>query len=270
MPLQESALQEAVPRESAFQEAALRVRGLSIRFGGVLAVDQMSLDVGAREIVGLIGPNGAGKTTFINCISGAYRPQSGEATWNGRPLLGRAPHQIIRDGVVRTFQNVASIHDLSVLDVVKLGAAMRPDATAWQRLSTMLSPERGRDAELIEGVLRPLRLADVANKPMQSLSYGLRKAVDLARALAAHPRILLLDEPVAGLTAQEGAVMSEVIRDVRDRHGCAVVMVEHKMDVVNATCERIVVMASGARIFEGSPAEVQSDAGVRRVYLGEP
>jgi len=263
-------LQTTALHDAALRDTSLQVRGLSIRFGGVLAVDQMSLDVAAGEIVGLIGPNGAGKTTFINCISGAYRPQSGEATWNGRPLLGRAPHQIIREGVVRTFQNVASIHDLSVLDVVKLGAAMRPDATAWRRLRTMVSPERVRDADLIDRVLRPLRLADVARQPMQSLSYGLRKAVDLARALAAHPRMLLLDEPVAGLTAQEGAVMSGVIRDVRDRHGCAVVMVEHKMDVVNATCDRIVVMASGARIFEGSPAEVQSDADVRRVYLGEP
>jgi branched-chain amino acid transport system ATP-binding protein len=246
------------------------VRDVSIRFGGVLAVDRMSIDVAPREIVGLIGPNGAGKTTFINCISGAYRPQSGEASWNGTPLLGRAPHQIIRDGVVRTFQNVASIHDLTVLDVVKLGAAMRPGRGAWSRLRDMIGPERARDRHLIETVLQPLRLADVAAQPLQSLSYGLRKAVDLARALAARPQMLLLDEPVAGLTAQEGAVMAGVIRDVRDRHCCAVVMVEHKMDVVNATCDRIVVMASGARIFEGSPAEVQSDAGVRRVYLGEP
>lgn len=248
---------------------ALNVRGVSIRFGGNVAVDDMSIDVTSREIVGLIGPNGAGKTTFINCISGAYRPDRGDATWNGVPLLGRPPHEIIRHGVVRTFQNVASLHDLTVLDIVKLGDAMRPSTDRWQQIRQMVSTEKSRDEDLLETVLKPLRLAEVAHQPIQSLSYGLRKAVDLARALAARPQMLLLDEPVAGLTAQEGSMMADVIRSVRDRLGCAVIMVEHKMDVVNATCDRIVVMASGSRIFEGSPAEVQSDAAVRRVYLGE-
>jgi branched-chain amino acid transport system ATP-binding protein len=248
----------------------LCVRDVSIRFGGVLAVDRMSIDVAPREIVGLIGPNGAGKTTFINCIAGSYRPQQGTAAWDGRELLGFAPHEIIRRGVVRTFQNVASLHDLTVLDIVKLGAAMRPDTTVVQRFGAMLRSEEARDAELIATILAPLRLTEVANSPLQSLPYGLRKAVDLARALAAQPKILLLDEPVAGLTAQEGLVMSQVIRDARDRTGCAVMMVEHKMDVVNATCDRIVVMAAGAKIFEGSPGEVQVDPEVRRVYLGEP
>ncbi len=249
---------------------SLSVRDISIRFGGVLAVDRMSIDVAPREIVGLIGPNGAGKTTFINCIAGSYVPDEGSAAWNGRELLGHAPHQIIRQGVVRTFQNVASLHDLTVLDIVKLGSAMRPDGTAMQRLCAMLRSERERDAKLIENILRPLRLAEFAHTLSQSLPYGLRKAVDLARALAAHPKILLLDEPVAGLTTQEGMAMSQVIRDARDRTGCAVMMVEHKMDVVNATCDRIVVMAAGAKIFEGEPAEVQVDPEVRRVYLGEP
>jgi branched-chain amino acid transport system ATP-binding protein len=249
---------------------SLTVKEISIRFGGVLAVDRMSIDVAPREIVGLIGPNGAGKTTFINCIAGMYVPDEGSAAWNGRELLGHAPHQIIRQGVVRTFQNVASLHDLTVLDIVKLGSAMRPDSTVMHRFGTMLRSERERDARLIESILRPLRLGDFADALLQSLPYGLRKAVDLARALAAHPQILLLDEPVAGLTAQEGMAMSQVIRDARDRTGCAVVMVEHKMDVVNATCDRIVVMAAGARIFEGTPEEVQVDPEVRRVYLGEP
>lgn len=235
-----------------------------------MAVDRMSIDIAPREIVGLIGPNGAGKTTFINCVAGSYRPQEGTAAWNGVELLGHLPHEIIRRGVVRTFQNVASLHDLTVLDIVKLGSAMRPEISTWQRFGAMIHSERARDAELLETILRPLRLADVANSLLQSLPYGQRKAVDLARALAAHPKILLLDEPVAGLTAREGLSMSQVIRDARDRTGCAVMMVEHKMDVVNATCDRIVVMAAGAKIFEGSPEEVQIDPEVRRVYLGEP
>jgi branched-chain amino acid transport system ATP-binding protein len=249
---------------------ALRVRDLSLRFGGVLAVDRMSIDVQPGEIVGLIGPNGAGKTTFINCVSGNYRADNGTAEWNGESLLGKRAHEIIRRGVVRTFQNVASLHDLTVLDVVKLGQMMATDVAIGERLSAMLRSEQARNNLLTETILRPLRLAEVANNPLQSLSYGLRKAVDLGRALAAHPRLLLLDEPVAGLTSQEGAVMSQAIREARDRFGCAVMMVEHKMDVVNATCDRIVVMAAGAKIFEGSAEQVQVDPEVRRVYLGEP
>ncbi len=249
---------------------ALEVSNVSIQFGGVRAVNNMSIRISAGEIAGLIGPNGAGKTTLINCISGAYKPQEGSVRWKGESLVGYAPRQIIKRGVVRTFQSVASLHDLSVLDIVKLGSSMRTEAQHLKGWMRSLKSERSRDDDLIETILKPLRLAEVAHQPLQTLSYGLRKAVDLARALAALPALLLLDEPVAGLTAQEGAAMAQVIRDVRDRIGCAVLMVEHKMDVVNATCDRIVVMATGSKIFEGSAAEVQSDREVRRVYLGEP
>jgi branched-chain amino acid transport system ATP-binding protein len=249
---------------------ALCVNDLSLRFGGVLAVDRMSIDVAAGEIVGLIGPNGAGKTTFINCISGNYRPDEGMLEWRGETILGKRPHEIIRRGIVRTFQNVTSLHDLTVLDVVKLGSTMASDLSPLAKFAGMIGSERARNEQLIESILDPLRLSDFAHKPLQSLSYGLRKAVDLARALAAHPKLLLLDEPVAGLTSQEGAVMASAIRDTRDRLGCAVVMVEHRMDVVNSTCDRIVVMAMGKKIFEGSTQQVQVDPEVRRVYLGEP
>lgn len=249
---------------------ALTARGVSIHFGGVVAVNDMSIEVSPREIVGLIGPNGAGKTTFINCISGAYRPNGGTIAWDGRELVGLPPHVIIRRGVARTFQNVASLHDLTVLDIVKLGTAMRGEHGLGRRARQLFGSERALEEELMETLLRPLRLADVARQPIQTLSYGSRKAVDLARALASRPQLLLLDEPVAGLTSQEGMAMAAVIRDVRDRFGCAVMMVEHKMDVVMGTCDRVTVMAAGAKIFEGLPAEVQADAEVRRVYLGEP
>ena len=232
---------------------ALAAKDVTIRFGGVVAVSRMALDAAQGEIVGLIGPNGAGKTTFINCLCGTYRPDTGRALWQGQELLGLAPSALLRRGVARTFQTVASLHGLTVLDLVKLGAGLG----------------RQRDDEITESLLRPLRLAAVADAPMESLPYGHRKAVDLARALAAKPQLLFLDEPVAGLTSQEATSMAAVIRDVRDRFGCTVVMVEHKMDVVMSTCDRIAVMAAGAKIFEGSPAEVQSDAEVRRVYLGE-
>ena len=247
---------------------SLHARGVSIRFGGVLAVDDMSIDVAPGEIVGLIGPNGAGKTTFIDCVTGASRPQTGLISWNGVPLIGLAPHRIIACGVVRTFQNVASLHGITVLDIVKLGAAMAHPAKAGLGVAQALAARRRRDDDLIAQVLEPLKLKDVARRELQTLPYGLRKAVDLARALAVGPRLLLLDEPVAGLPSREADRMTGVIRDVRARHGCAMLMVEHKMDVVNAACDRIIAMAAGKRIFEGSPAEFQADADVRRVYLG--
>ena len=232
---------------------ALATEDVTIRFGGVVAVNGMALDAAQGEIVGLIGPNGAGKTTFINCLCGTYRPDTGRAQWQGQELLGLPPSALLRRGVARTFQTVASLHGLTVLDLVKLGAGLG----------------RQPDDEITDTLLRPLHLAAFADAPMESLPYGHRKAVDLARALAAKPRLLFLDEPVAGLTSQEATSMAAVIRDVRDRFGCTVVMVEHKMDVVMSTCDRIAVMAAGAKIFEGSAAEVQSDAEVRRVYLGE-
>jgi branched-chain amino acid transport system ATP-binding protein len=248
---------------------ALTARNVTIHFGGVVAVNAMGLDALPGEIVGLIGPNGAGKTTFINCLSGMYRPNTGTALWYGREILGLPPHALLRLGVARTFQSVTSLHDLTVLDLVKLGASMRGDLTPGHRFLAHFRPERALGEELTERFLRPLRLVDVAEKPVQTLSYGQRKAVDLARALAAHPQLLMLDEPVAGLTSQEGMAMAGVIREVRDHFGCAVILVEHKMDVVMSTCDRITVMAAGAKIFEGLPAEIQSDAEVRRVYLGE-
>ena len=247
----------------------LRADGVTIHFGGVVAVNGMGINVAAGEIVGLIGPNGAGKTTFINCIAGTYRPSAGTIAWLDKQLVGLAPHALIRLGVARTFQNVTSLHDLTVMDLVKLGANMRDDLTVQNRFMNMFRSEKMIEEELNDTLLAPLRLADVAHKPIQTLSYGQRKAVDLARALASRPELLLLDEPVAGLTSQEGMAMAAVIRSVRDRYGCAVLMVEHRMDVVLDTCERIAVMAAGSKIFEGSGAEVQSHPEVRRVYLGE-
>ena len=248
---------------------ALTAEGVTIHFGGVVAVNAMSLSVAPGEIVGLIGPNGAGKTTFINCIAGTYRPSAGSIVWLGEELVGLAPHALIRRGVVRTFQSVTALHDLTVMDIVKLGAGMREELSAVQRLGQMLRSERAIEAELTTSLLEPLRLADVAHQPIQTLSYGQRKAVDLARALAGHPELLLLDEPVAGLTSQEGLAMAALIKSVRDRYGCAVLMVEHKMDVVLDACERIAVMAAGAKIFEGTGAQMQAHPEVRRVYLGE-
>ena len=248
----------------------LEVDEITKRFGGITALEGVSLAADAGEIVGLIGPNGAGKTTAFNVITRLYRPDEGDVRFDGESLLDTRANGVVRRGIARTFQNVASLHDLSVMDIAKLGSSMRSDRSAFGHFADLFRSEKAIEEELTETILRPLQLTDVTRKPVQTLSYGRRKAVDLARALAAHPQLLLLDEPVAGLTAQEGMAMAAVIRDVRDRLGCAVIMVEHKMDVVMSTCDRIAVMAAGNKIFEGLPAEVQADAEVRRVYLGEP
>lgn len=248
---------------------ALEARGVTIRFGGVVAVNGLDLEARPGEIVALIGPNGAGKTTFINCVSGAYVPQSGRVTWKGRDILGLSPSALGLHGIGRTFQNVASLHDLTVLDIVKLGSSLGRGRPGRQALN-LFSTRDPLAEELTETLLVPLGLADARQRPIQMLPYGHRKAVDLARAIAAKPDLLLLDEPVAGLSSREAHELADVIRGVRDRHGCTILMVEHKMDVVNRTCDRIVVMAAGSRIFEGSSDEVQVDPEVRRVYLGEP
>jgi branched-chain amino acid transport system ATP-binding protein len=246
----------------------LEARGVTIRFGGVVAVNGLDLDVRQGEIVALIGPNGAGKTTFINCVSGAYVPQSGRVTWKGGDILGLPPNALGQRGVSRTFQNVASLHDLTVLDIVRLGRSLGR-GRADRRPLGLFTTRDPLAEELTETLLAPLGLADARHRPIQMLSYGHRKAVDLARAIAAEPELLLLDEPVAGLSSREAHELADVIRGVQERHGCTILMVEHKMDVVNRTCDRIVVMAAGSRIFDGSSDEVQVDPEVRRVYLGE-
>ena len=250
----------------------LQVTDVSLSFGGVKAVSDISFTVQPGQIVALIGPNGAGKTSLINSIAGSYVPEAGTIQWQQHRLEGRAPHAIVSFGVSRTFQNVATLHDLTVLDLVKLGVG--PKLTANPALTllgwpTVRKQERQARETLTADILSPLGLADQADQPIQTLSYGSRKIVDLARALASRPSLLLLDEPVAGLSASEAQHVANTIHDIRDKFGTTVLMVEHKMDVVMGISDRIVVMASGKKIFEGLPAEVQRDQQVRRVYLGE-
>lgn len=243
----------------------LMARGVTIRFGGVVAVGGMDMDVHPGEIVGLIGPNGAGKTTFVNAISGTYVPNAGSIRWQDEDLVGRTPNRLARMGVGRTFQNVASLSDLTVLDIVKVGRSVSGGGGG---LRSLFVSGRRQDDELAQKYLEPLGLADHRNTPLQMLSYGHRKAVDIARALAGEPDLLLLDEPVAGVAPAEAFALAGFVKKIRDLMGCAVVMVEHKMDIVMCTCDRIVVMAGGVKIFDGSCEGAQSDPEVRRVYLG--
>jgi ABC-type branched-subunit amino acid transport system ATPase component len=237
-------------------EELLRLDEVTVRYGGVVANDKVSFAVREGEIVGLIGPNGAGKTTLIDAISG-FATTGGSVTLGGVPLDGLAPHHRVRLGLGRTFQGLDLYDDLSVMENVAVGRAggrRQPDEG--------VSDDR-RDAAL----LSMLRLTDVAERPVRELSQGQRQLVSIARALAGRPRMVLLDEPAAGLDSNESGWLAERLRDVRS-HGTTVLLVDHDMSLVLDVCDRVVVLDVGRVIAAGPPDEVQRDPAVAAAYLG--
>jgi branched-chain amino acid transport system ATP-binding protein len=229
--------------------ALLSVEGVTRRFGGIVAVDDVSLDVGEGEIVGLIGPNGAGKTTVFNLVTRLYKPESGEIAFAGESLLRTPAHGVIRRGIARTFQNVELFSSMTVLEHVLLGRYAR----------------RGRRAREILGYVG---LSAQAHRVARELPYGLQKRVELARALASGPRLLLLDEPAGGLNHQEVGELGGLIRRIRDDFELTLLLVEHHMGLVMGSAERVHVLDFGRRIASGTPAEVQNDQAVIAAYLG--
>ena len=252
--------------------AALELRCVSLAFGGLTALDQIDLDVAAGEIVALIGPNGAGKTSLFNCISGVYRPTRGSIRFGGHELVGLEPHQIVGLGVARTFQNIELFKGMTVLDNLLLGThagrRVGPVAEAL-RLPRFVREERravARARELLAGSGAALRGDEVASE----LPYGLQKEVEVLRALAEDPRLLLLDEPAAGMTEDEASALVKLVRRLRETRGISVVLVEHNVELVMSVAERIAVLDHGKRIAFGSADEVRHDTAVIRAYLGSP
>ena len=237
--------------------ALLAVRNVTRRFGGIVAIDDVSLDVERGQIVGLIGPNGAGKTTLFNIVTRLYRPDSGSLEFEGRSLLRTPPHRIVRRGIARTFQNVELFRSMTVLDNVLVGAHARTRPFA----------SRGALARAHE-ILEYVGLADVAHRPASGLSFGTLKRVELARALVAEPKLLLLDEPAGGLNHEEVGELGAFVRRLRDDFDLTVLLVEHHMGLVMGIADRIHVLDFGRKIAEGPPDEIRRSPAVIEAYLG--
>ncbi len=263
-------------KTSLKEDQVLDIRGLSIQFGGLKAVDNLSFDVKHKEIFGLIGPNGAGKTTAFNCITQFYHPNSGEVIFRSKKgkiidIVGKQTHDIIKLGLVRTFQNVEVIKELSLLDNVLIGAHIDFKATFFEQALKLPRARKEEKAmrKKAQEVLEFMGIDDLKDELAGGQPYGVLKKVEMARTLMCDPKLIILDEPAAGLNDSETADLTEIIRTIRDKYDCTILLIEHDMRLVMSICDRICAISFGKFLACGTPKEIQNDKGVREAYLGE-
>jgi branched-chain amino acid transport system ATP-binding protein len=253
-------------------EPLLHAKNVTIRFGGLTAVSDFNIEIQPRELVGLIGPNGAGKTTLFNMLTGVYKPSEGEIRIGGTSTREMKPYQITSLGVARTFQNIRLFKELTVLDNVKIGGHIH---YKYSGTSAVLHTNRFHEAEA-EAEVEAMKLLKIfglhrrADDYATNLPYGDQRRLEIARALAARPKLLLLDEPAAGLNDSETEALMHTIHDIRKKFQIAILLIEHNMELVMGICERIVVLNFGKTIAVGTPEEIRSNDAVIEAYLGEP